>query len=1072
MGFSVPEGDVHHSPSAELANVNAAEVAGSLAPAADGAPPVVEVVPVEVGIAPETNRALGLFRGSQRRHVFLPLCLLGPIQNIEGKDVFKGTAAPAGESWDGHGMLSTQKPLESQEATLPYRYAFGSPSPQSLLEELKKAVCKALKLGENFCGGLPLQLVAQVSAPKTKCRTALQSDSLAASHLPTGDGLESPDRPLPAWHSLVSEEEALRILREHYGPLLAQYRRLSHSQACLPPNRNSSVSQSTDQKDDFKGNSILRILRLPRGPRLSLLLQLEPPLPTIPFSTSDAMNDLPSPPPLGAAKKSEVGKGSTPAVPSPYQLVSLYKFFPVSSPNALTELLRALWGPKGVLGRAYVAKEGLNAQLAVPSVAMSDLLGELHQIPGLEDGMQVTLDCLVTFEEYWNSPPFDALHIRPRHQVLRDGFASPLNWADCGEEVDPSVWHNKLTEMLQQQQRQQQPIRKMVLLDMRNADEYAVGHFKGAKCIDTPTFADSFRPGGPLEEALLRAGIQLPSRNATSPSPSTTCIGEDVEVLMYCTGGIRCVKAGAFLKQVLGFPRVTRLKGGILAYKNYIQSLRGACLECTGRASSDSDEKEPSIGVCDSRRDDVVTCDTGVQAKEQQTAADRTGAEAADVHAFSHRSLFVGSNYVFDHRMCQQITPDLLAQCILCGGPSGRLSNCSNRQCGRRVVLCSGCCASLGVYCSSTCAQQGAEDRQRDAQAKMQRRMQAQYTHKRLLKQRGLWAIRAQQLLAALKHNAASESPVESPPSLRNSEMDKASLDESRAVAEKTTTADLWNWAHHVAAAASSPSAVQEALLEEGRNTAKSFVGAAKGVRQFWSGQLHSRILSAISRLKRPRSILEIGAFVGISSLALAEGLACEEIVPGECVGLVSIEKDPRAAEAARRLVNSSPWAHLIKVVEADALQWIRSQLTATRNISSGTVDSEGARLGTAPLQGSTLPDRGFDLIYLDAEKKKYAEYVETILDPQRPLLAPDGALLIDNTLWSTGHDGTRPLWWEDSVAEEDPPRAKRYARIAESIKALRETLRNDTRISHVLLPVGDGLSIVTWATPASHGLP
>lgn len=212
--------------------------------------------------------------------------------------------------------------------------------------------------------------------------------------------------------------------------------------------------------------------------------------------------------------------------------------------------------------------------------------------------------------------------------------------------------------------------------------------------------------------------------------------------------------------------------------------------------------------------------------------------------------------------------------------------------------------------------------------------------------------------------------------------------------------------------------------------------------RQIWifrSRFPHSGIVSAVA----------LFACLMRAALALAEGLACEEIVPGECVGLVSIEKDPRAAEAARRLVNSSPWAHLIKVVEADALQWIRSQLTATRNISSGTVDSEGARLGTAPLQGSTLPDRGFDLIYLDAEKKKYAEYVETILDPQRPLLAPDGALLIDNTLWSTGHDGTRPLWWEDSVAE-DPPRAKRYARIAESIKALRETLRNDTRISHV----------------------
>lgn len=186
------------------------------------------------------------------------------------------------------------------------------------------------------------------------------------------------------------------------------------------------------------------------------------------------------------------------------------------------------------------------------------------------------------------------------------------------------------------------------------------------------------------------------------------------------------------------------------------------------------------------------------------------------------------------------------------------------------------------------------------------------------------------------------------------------------------------------------------------------------------------------------------------AALALAEGLSCEERVPGTCVGLVAIERDPRAAAAARRLISSSPWGHLITVVEADALQWLRSQPRATRNTSSGKVASEGTALGTVSLEGGMLPDGGFDLIYLDAEKKKYSQYIETILDPQRPLLAPRGALLIDNTLWGRGHEGTRPLWWKGTGAEKDAPQARRYASIAESMKNLREALRNDTRISHV----------------------
>lgn len=102
-------------------------------------------------------------------------------------------------------------------------------------------------------------------------------------------------------------------------------------------------------------------------------------------------------------------------------------------------------------------------------------------------------------------------------------------------------------------------------------------------------------------------------------------------------------------------------------------------------------------------------------------------------------------------------------------------------------------------------------------------------------------------------------------PFARNLETEKALHQGGRALAQEAIPQDLWKWAHHVASAASSPSALQEALLEEGRKTAENLAGTAKEVPPFWSGHLHSRILSSISRLKRPSSILEIGSFVGIS---------------------------------------------------------------------------------------------------------------------------------------------------------------------------------------------------------------
>ncbi|KAL8448618.1 hypothetical protein Emag_003933 [Eimeria magna] len=877
----------------------------------------------------------------------------------------------------------------------------------------------------------------------------------------------------------------------HYGPLLAQYYNQIQS-----PGRSSKCSSSTSTSDDtFSCSSrssscctsdewatTLRILRLPRGPRLSLQLQLDP---SAPFVSNEGLSLQlpPAPPPLKETETPEATpRGGGDAGP-PYQLVSLYKFFRVGAPEVLAEMLRALWGPRGVLGRAYVAPEGLNAQLAVPSPVLSSLLEELREVPGLRGGVQVTNDCNIAFEAYWKRPPFDALHVRQRQQVLRDGFDRTLDWDDCGEEVDPPVWHRKLKEALQQQQQQQkqQQGKKVVVLDMRNASEFAVGHFKGAECIDTPTFAESFLPGGPLEAALLRAGVRVAQQGASSSceisnassssSTSKNCSSsssQDVEVMMYCTGGIRCVKAGAFVKQVLGLPKVTRLRGGILAYKNFIRGLakpKPKWAPPTEAPQNVAPEAQPAVDA------------TPREACAAAALEDPSTAAAAPAAAGEgEESLFIGSNYVFDHRMCQEVTRDLLASCNLCGGPTGRLVNCSYRQCGLRVALCASCCSTRGSYCSPACAEKGALEAERDRHAQQQRRMQATHTHKRLVQQRGLWALRAQQLMATLKQNAAADCEgAEASSHLGASSRASATGKGPPAALEGPSCAPAgrssWERAHRVAAAVSSPSLQQGHLLLQAQQEAERLTGLREEGAQFWSGHLQSRILSTISKLKRPRSILEIGASVGISSLSLAEGLSLDDAAHTTMPRLIAIERDPQAASVARRLIAQSPWGPLMQVVEADAMKVLSSLVAAVKSggssFGSSSIPLTSATTGDPVL--TCMPSEGFDLIYLDAEKRKYAEYVGLILHPQRPLLAPGGVLLIDNTLWLKGErllggkegpsgQRERPSTGNclrDTHEGGSSSKLRRWARVGEEMERLRETLRLDPRISHGFLGVG-----------------
>lgn len=180
------------------------------------------------------------------------------------------------------------------------------------------------------------------------------------------------------------------------------------------------------------------------------------------------------------------------------------------------------------------------------------------------------------------------------------------------------------------------------------------------------------------------------------------------------------------------------------------------------------------------------------------------------------------------------------------------------------------------------------------------------------------------------------------------------------------------------------------------------------------------------------------------AALALAEGLAPQK--DAKCGGprLIAIEKDPRATAAARGLIEKSSFKHLIHVVTADAMKVLQCLAAKTENHPSGSLLTTASDFGGF----IWMPKGGFDLIYLDAEKKMYGDYVAAILGT--PLLAPDGVLLMDNTLWFKGQNFKKAPCWDEPLSDKEVSRARRYTQIAEAMDAVRNRLRKDARINHV----------------------
>lgn len=293
--------------------------------------------------------------------------------------------------------------------------------------------------------------------------------------------------------------------------------------------------------------------------------------------------------------------------------ISFYRYAKIGNPQLFRDHIFYHWNPLGVLGRIYVANEGINAQLSVPTANIDGFKKELDDILFLND-----LRLNYAVEDDGKS--FFKLAIKVRKKIVADGLDDDLfDVSKPGDYLKVEEF-NTLTDR-----------EDTVLIDMRNHYESEVGHFEGAWCPDVDTF----------REQLPLVVDELADQ-------------KDKPVVMYCTGGIRCEKASAYLKHK-GFKDVYHLEGGIIKYAR--------------------DAKEAGL-----------------------------------------RNKFIGKNFVFDERLNERITDDVIAECHQCGEAFDDHTNCKNKACNLLFIQCPKCAKKYEGTCSDECKTIAAlpEDEQRE----------------------------------------------------------------------------------------------------------------------------------------------------------------------------------------------------------------------------------------------------------------------------------------------------------------------------------------------------------------------
>lgn len=280
----------------------------------------------------------------------------------------------------------------------------------------------------------------------------------------------------------------------------------------------------------------------------------------------------------------------------PYTVLLYYCYTKIENPELFREQHHALCLQLNLRGRIIVAHEGLNGTVSGLQADCQAYMDSLHADPRF---------AAIDFKsEASETPAFSKLHVRVKSEIVYSGL----------EHIDPNVRTGvhlspqEFKEMMKQED--------VVVLDVRSIYEHSLGHFKNAVTLDIENFREFPDKISELEKY------------------------KDKKILTYCTGGIKCEKASAFLLES-GFENVYQLHGGIIKYG----------IEANG------EDFEGKCYVFDNRL-------------------------ATEVNT---------------------VNPKVVSTCYVCGTVSDRMVNCANPECNIHVPICEECGHELEGACSPTC---------------------------------------------------------------------------------------------------------------------------------------------------------------------------------------------------------------------------------------------------------------------------------------------------------------------------------------------------------------------------------
>ena len=281
--------------------------------------------------------------------------------------------------------------------------------------------------------------------------------------------------------------------------------------------------------------------------------------------------------------------------------VSFYQYFFIDNTQQFRDDFYKGLNELKVFGRIYVASEGINAQASIPESNFEAFKYFLFGFHPMLNQLRINIAVDDDGKSFW------VLKVKLREKIVADGIKDPdFNMVNKGKYVNADEF-NKLTE---------DP--NTIVVDMRNHYEYEVGHFENA--IEVPS--DTFREQLPMAAEMLADQ-------------------KEKNIIMYCTGGIRCEKASAYMLHN-GFKNVFHLEGGIIHYANKV--------------------------------------------KEQKLP-----------------NKFHGKNFVFDDRLGERISDEIIAKCHQCGNTADTHTNCKNEGCHLLFIQCEECAEAHQGCCSKEC---------------------------------------------------------------------------------------------------------------------------------------------------------------------------------------------------------------------------------------------------------------------------------------------------------------------------------------------------------------------------------